>query len=659
MERLESAHWVRPATTSYSPTRFLSLALDYHPRIDGTTNELSPRQWHLSEVRRYGDAWGSTSEVSGTDNKALWSHLRERGANAPRLYIIAEDGADALTALKFWREVDSNRFSLQPPGTEPTTPQKGKGKKPRPLPLIMSDNCDIVGWRWHNGSARLIHPKNHGLSQWEAIGKALKLSPSTDTDAVTQRHHLEENENLQTRCRLLLSVYMAYSDWWRVMQCGPWADTSAGLGYSWWRKTISTKRILIHDNDAAHQAECESVYGGRIQSFFHGLVESPAFEDDGKLTPPPSFSGTVLHSPLYHVDCRSMYVSLMRDKMFPEKIVSRFDACDIEYLLSQCQYWCVVARCRVKSVRGAVPFRSGKGMIYPGGEWDAWLTTPEIEACAAAGELLRCEGGWRYKRGKCMERYATEVLRMRRCANVLGDTIGEILAKSVGNALTGRLARRRARWVPDDTIPPWQRWGEWVRSPGPDTPAFKCRAISGRNFRFDADGRRIAGLTAIYSHLTAWGRCMASEILTVAGPKSCVAWDTDGGWFTEQGMLALTEAGLLGEEAPGKLRMVKAAQRGTWRTPKHHWIDGRYTLSGVKGGFVVGSDGMVRWDELLNRARQAIDPRNNGVETRAHSHRYDQFRLSAPVGSDGWSLPLSVRSDVITVGAAVGATLGI
>lgn len=652
MDRLEPARYVRPGIRTYVPTRFVFVCCNFAARNAGQVQSLVVAEWCTLAVRRTRGEWSTDKITTGESIVDFWAHIKTLGHNCQRLYIIAEDGAESITALDFWSQVDTGSFSLHPPDTIDEEPKR-KGENPqRPLPLVMADGCDIIGFRWQHGSARWLSPRNHGLDEWETIGRAMRPdlpAPATRSD---RRTHIDDSLPMDTRAILLRTCYQRYCEWWTTLDCGPWSDTSGGLGMSWWKKTISRKTVLIHDNDAAHAAECDSAYGARMQSFFHGRVSLKKTRP----TDPIPISTRHIHSRLYHVDTTAMYASIMRDQRFPTKIAGQFADLSIDRLMALCETMDVIAHVRVKSHRGSLPYRIERGVCYPRGEWDCWMTTPEIIDCTKHGEILECHKGYRYKTGNCMRIFADEVLRARELATMTADPIGKIIAKGVGNALTGRLARRRSRWLPSDDQPCRMRWGWWMHSASATAAPVKYRSLCGRVYRWDVDGRRIAGLTAIYSHITAYGRVIAAKILAAAGPMGCVAWDTDGGWMTQSGYDNLTEAGLLDNSGPGSLRLVGEAERGQWRSAKIHWIDDEYTISGVRSGFAVDSTGIVRYEDYLNPARQGIDPTREGVSIRRQAVPWEAFAPSVPVGVDGWASPLVVSRGVVAASGTLAAS---
>jgi hypothetical protein len=632
---LERGHWVRPTVNTYAPTRIIVLTADYDSVIGSDYGEVCLRKWVCVEVRRRGMKWSATNEVIGGTEKGLWNHLRDRGHKSPRLYIMCEDGAAALAPLGFWAEVKAKRLSLQLSDDESEA-------ETRPLPLVMNDKCDIVGARWQHGNLRIVAPKNYGLEDLER-----KLTPrSTD----------EEN-NAVDRAHQLLVKMQKMIEWWITLECGPWADTSAGLGFSWWKSTIKPQTVLVHDNEECHKLECESVYGGRIQSFFHGRVRTPGYVPGRELNEPKPLRPVTLSTELFHLDVRSMYVSLMRDRQFPTRILGKLDVCTPAVLAQVIKGQGVIAQCRIRVELPSVPFRHEKGILWPSGEWDCVLTTPEIALLLRQDAILEVFGGWRYQMGVPLERYAIEVLRMRELAGICNCPVGETLAKATGNAMSGRLARRRARWVNDSKFDHVRDWGEFDFYPDETSAPTKCRAIAGRGQRFDPDGKRVAGLTAIYSHLTAYGRVRAHELLQIAGPRGCVAWDTDGGWFTSIGFNRLRDAGQIGESIPGMLRLKAMAKAGSWRTPKHHWIDGEYTLSGIPSGFAVDRYGLVKWHVQNSPATRAIDPETQPTTINPMTADFDSFHGTVPIDKDGWSSALvndhgSVR--LLGSGRAIG-----
>jgi len=596
--------------------------------------------------------------VSGTCPLELWNTVRTLGNNGGRLYLVAEDGADTVTSAGLWSEVSAGRLSVSVPDTvKPDGEIVPPEKKQRPMPLVMGKGADIIGIRWDGGSARIIHPRNHGGGNAAEHAKYCLRGEELERYAKSLRRPFDYWP-VALRTLLLQRWYQRLIGWWMVGECGPWADTAAGLGYSWWRRTTTTRTVLRHDDDDAHAHECASVYGPRIQCYYHGTILDSGYSEPPKTRVPPAAHTGVLDSPLYHLDVRSMYVSLLGSQRYPARLLGRLTDRNPKSVYAGSDIVDIIATVRLRTNRGDLPYRCGRGIVWASGEWTATLTTPEYRSAYEAGEVLEVLSGYRYKPGTIMSGFAAECLKLRRLADITGCKIGAGIAKAVGNALTGRLGRRSGRWVEQVGKSPITEWGEYIRVKGDGSANVRCRAIAGRLWHNEASEIREYGLTAIYAHVVAYGRVLAAKILRAAGPGGCVCWNTDGGFFTQAGYDRLESAGMIDGTKPGTLRLDGIHHAGVFRTGQHYWIDGEYTLSGISTGYTVDDEGMLHYQRYSNPARSGGDPGTGGIVCEDHTVPFAGIRSHSPFDSAGWSSSISVSGGIASVSDASGVSTG-
>lgn len=654
------AHFVKASGRTYTPTRCLILTADTETLASSPTDGTSAvalRSWCLLASRRRLTEWSEPRQYTGTTQAALWERIRSLGCEAPRQYIIAEEGADTATLCGLWSEVSAGRLSIQP-AAAPAAPRGGAAPAAprRNLPLVMTQACDIIGARWNDGNLRIVHPKNHGCNHWSDHAREVLTAEERKLWSTALRGDVRYWPQ-HLRGTVLLRYYQRLWQWWSVGDCGPWADSLGGLGWSWWRRTVPPRAVLEHDSEAAHNAECSAVFGGLTQTYFFGTVTSKPLPKRPTKALPAACSKATHVGPLYHVDHRAMYVSLMRDREYPVKLLGPVDTLDAATLAAGCKYVDMLLTVRVDAKRRSLPYRCGDGIVYPDGMRVTTLTTPEYLDCFRAGEVVEVMSGHRYTRGRPCAEYGKAALKLREQARALRDPIGETLAKSVGNALTGRLGRRVQRWHDAPKIVPPIEWGTYIHSPGHGEPDAMCRVLAGRVQRHEYTEKRFPGLTAIYATLLAYGRLLSHEVLRTAGKYGCVSWDTDGGWLTQAGYDNVKAAGLMGNGEAGRLRLVEVVQTGVFRAPKHYCVDGRYTLAGIKSGYTVSGNGELRWTDTLNPARSGESPGEGIVIVRDHSSAFSSCPASSPVSSSGWASPVSVSSGVVSISSAKASSI--
>lgn len=635
-------HFIKGAIRTSAPSRLAAIAID---RItDGDQCVLG--RWHLRYSRRRGDRYGYDHQSWTGDNPdRLCERLIKLSLNGSRLYCVVEDGADGLTLAGFWDWIESGRMSIRPHGaTASNIIDPSQDRKKRYLPMCMTSAADVIGVNHQSGSIRFIHPKNH------SFGISREQTPHTlyPDDMEQIGKYLGDKWHdwpMEARSLALLRYYQHLQRWWILGNCGTWQDTIGAMGLSWWKRHVPKRSVLIHDCESAHAAECSACYGGRQQVFYFGRqLDQAGKREYGKIIPPTQYA-PVMQETLFDVDFRSMYASIMLNEKFPVKLLDTVQRKTPDQIYHLTDDLCILATCRIKTDTNWHPYRRSRGVCYPTGEWVTTLTTPEYRYAYERGEIITVDQAFTYQQGRPLKEFAERALGLRRIADLCRDGFATMLFKSVANALTGKFAARKCRWIDAPKVRACVQWGEFGYSPSPPGKPTRARAIGGRVQVMDRTDTRTPGLTAIYAHITAYGRLLSQRVLSAAGHRQCVYWDTDGGLFTQTGLDRLKASGIRFGTEPGDMRVCGEVHASIHKAPKRHFRDGKYTLSGIPAGFTVNRAGKVEYTHDLNPARQGIDPNEAGVKYQTSSMEFSSIASGVPVLSSGWAMPLIASGD--------------
>lgn len=629
--------FVKNASITRVPQRLAVVAVD---RIE-CDGQYVLGSWHVMYCRRRSDNWaGKIVEYSGDNPEQLWQTLRILCGGMSRVYTIVEDGIEGMTLAGFWDEVKAGRMSIRPIGQGVSNViEPGKTSKRQFLPLIMSDKVDVIGCNHQHGTLRLVSPINHGF---DASRRA--RAEYLDRTEVKQYERIVDRDwtacPIRLRALAMLRYYQMLMRWWIIGNCGAWQDSIGALGLAWWKRHVPKRSVLIHDCERAHDFEVTACYGGRQQVFFHGKTGTDeAWQELKGRHPPTRFTGRI-RSDLHEWDYRSMYVSIMRDMRFPVALIGPATCLEPSHLYAGTEYVDGLYSVTVNVSAPWLPFRRSRGVCYPIGEWSTTLTTPEFRQAYERNEIRTVHHAYLYRTGYPLREFAERALGMRWIAEKCNSKIAARLFKAVGNALGGKLAAHQHRWVDFPECRTSLIWGQFPYCSDVPGESHQCRVIAGRVQRQDRSDRRIPGLTAIYAHLTAYGRILAARVIEAAGPGGCVYWDTDGGLFIPGVDDRMVVFGGVSGEQPGELRKVSTYRATIHRAPKRHFRDGEYTISGVPSGFTIAKGGRVEWCRDLCGVRHGVDPYSSGVKASPASISFDSIASGVPVDSSGWAIPL-------------------
>lgn len=638
------AHYVKPVATTAGPRMLLSVAYD---PADGPGGgdcwETRAASWSVQAWRRRDGGWHRLRGVGGDgiDAAAVWAALAGCGVRAPRTYVVSPCLSDSLTLLGFWGAADDGRVQLRLSESE-YTDADGKRHRKRPHPLVLTGKVDVVGWTMGGKEFRGVGYANHlAVPLTDAARQA--GHPPCPAARVVDRPTGHAMPDSAWTASALAAVYRRLIDWWVANGCGRWQDTIGAAAYQWWRTTLPPRTVLEHDHPQALASESAAVQGGRVQLFWFGSAgRTPPTGD--VLRHSPRAVGAHLDTPVFKLDVRSMYASLLRDHPFPVRLLRRIRVRTSGQLLSACGAVGVVATVRVRPTTPATPYRhERRGTVYPVGEWWTTLTTPEVVQACERGEVVAVGEVWSYAMETPFRPFAELVTRLRMDAIEKGDTVGGQMCKTLANALGGRLARHGRGWRTEPGRPCRQRWGTWAEVDAETAAVSRCRGIAGVRQRLVEKGERPGGLTACYAHLTAYGRVLLGKYIDTAGDGQTLWCDTDGLIVTAAGLGRLRAAGFVRADRPGFLRVEGEIDHFAARTPKHYVSGDQWTLAGVRDDCGPVRDGAVRCYQSANPVRSAVRPDADAVLTRARTLVLDSIPLAGTPGVDGWLIPPEVR----------------
>ncbi len=638
------AKWVKTVKRTSVPRVLVTLAYD---PLDGPAGphgwETRAASWSICTYRRREKTWAKvrTLTACGVDATSVVRTLTRLGESFSRTYIVSPVMSDSLSLLGFWHLVDSGRVAMRLRDTYYAC-SGGRKKKRRPHPLVLNGRPDVIGWSEGAAEFRGISYGNHLSIPLTEAASMVGHPPCEDARMVGYPTGHSYPDSAWT-VSALQSVYQRLMRWWQENGAGRWQDTIGAAAYQWWRTTVEPKTVLEHQHPDATRHEEAAVHGGRVQLFWFGSAgrADPSAET---LAASPRAVDVHLGTPIYKLDVRSMYVSILAAREFPVRLLSRLRVRTPTELASACRSVGVLATVRVRISSPRLPYRCPqRGTVYPAGEWWTTLAAPELDGCVARGEIVAVGEAWAYQMGRPFAAFAQAITRLRTAALERRDTLGGTFCKMMGNALGGRLAKTGKGWTSEPDKPCRRRWGPWAESSLDTGHRTLCRGIAGVRQRYINKGTRPGGLTACFAWLTAYGRVLLNSYMEVAGNGQVLWVDTDGLVVTQAGLDRIVAAGLVRSDAPGFLRVEEEVSHFAARTPKHYVSGDRWTLSGVRDDCGPVRDGVVRCYQSANPVRSGVDPCGESIPTRVATLRLDQIPLSGTPGIDGWLIPPEVR----------------
>lgn len=689
-------YYLKPAGRTTSPGRLYSIIVvpkqvDTVSDMNGITQSVWGRAHVAYSTRRRG-VWTPTQNITFGTPEGMWTWLEDTGRGRGSMYITAPIASDVLTLAMWWGRLDAlGAIWCGHDSCGATTADGHTAATAYQLQrLVLRGSPDIIQYlrlgrkyTWVSGTQLFpIHE--------DELARSLGFKWSHTADDTGQ--HVASSRDPMDRASLYLCAMQSVCDWWVSIDGGPWGHTLGQLAMRHLRSRIPERCVCTHNDDDVKRLERSAGFGGRMTAWYQGDVsEGMPFRVD-HFSRPVQRVAEPLVSPVFAVDVRSMYPYILSTKRMPIRLVSHVHNPTTQDVSDWLQTMCVVASVSIDTRRDEYPVRLGSNVVYPTGRFVTVLCADELATAIARRDVVHIHDAAVYQSGNAFQLSAMEMLSVRRKARSDAVPHLELLAKLVGNALTGKFAQRPGRWCPFlGTLPHVRhdagqhgtgggthvggtlgipRWGEFIvarlrrpdttdaragiynqgaEAPGQQAPAStRFRAIAGLLFALDTAAVGTGTLMAVYAHITSYARDHMRQLREMCPPRSVLLQDTDGLWLTTDGMDAIKGYAPGWGDEPGQLRITHVIQEASIFGPKHYWRDGCWTLSGI-------SNPQRRGAGITFTATQTANPVHSGATSPPMSitHRsyitHLHFGLhQGRVGADGWMipvrLPLPIRS---------------
>lgn len=581
---MSTGRYVKRASKCSIPGIVFSIAVETLDRERAETRPFVESEWKRATVhytcRRRGK-WSPVESVTIDTPELMHEYLHQRAHPKRINWVVCERAADVLTLSKWWDYVSSK-------GAITGSLSKGRDCEPganqsdgrvRIYSLVCGYSCDIIDYSDRAKRYRWISARNYwpdGRSG-EVVEGVLQRVHGADGAG----HGIGEQSVVYGGTRCTLGRFIALAEWWGRNAKAPFGRTAGQLAWGYLRSHMRARAMSTHSNEDAHRLERAASHGGRASVFFSGRVGGEVSDREADHGARDSVPGRRTPGPLYQLDVSSMYPTLLRDRAFPTRLRGVGMLKTNDDVANALRYWGVIARVRIRTPIGEYPLRRGERTIYPTGEFVTTLAGPDLEVLSNEDCIVNVYESFVYEMGEPFRDCMSALLEMRKEAMLLGDNDGQKFAKLLANSVAGKLAQRSGKWVRSEKDDEDGAWGEWTRISLKTGLSHRMRHLAGLAWVWDDTEEYRGPHTSAFAYLTSYGRQMMRVIRSACPEKTVVSQDTDGVWVLSSAISRLVSLGILGDAAPGRLRIAGNADSGIWYGPRHYEVDGRWTLSGL------------------------------------------------------------------------------
>lgn len=547
-------HYLRPLAERERPDRVI--CVDPYSTVtagsaDGSARTEQFAGWSAVCLRSHQGRLAVIHRSCGQHIGGFWRDLAQELRRAGALWVLSWQCTRAWSLMGLWTELESGRVRVSGGDYRAVKDPDQYGRQARPGLLVAEDPPCLAQLRvgCHPGQALWLDCRNWGIDLDDGIERGKAVA--------------ERLAALVTRLDAVSADSLGV----------PLAPTAAGQSWRGWRATAGQRGVHCHSHPGALALERAGHIGGRCECFQMGRLPYKA----------------------YHLDFRSHYGSIMCDENFPVRLDHYTASPDKAQAAEAAVKECAIARVTIQTDEAAYPYHRDGDVIYPVGKFTTVLCGRELWDAWRHGRIAAWHELAVYDLEPALLAFAAKAYRERQVADEQRDRELSSWAKSLVNALPGKLGYKLRCWetVPGALAP--EPWGEWygLKSGG---GLERWRALAGVCQREVVGGYGPDAVPAMAAWITSHGRYRLLDAIRIAGRENVAYVDTDALIVFERGLLNLAEAGKVKDGALGRLEMRAAGKEFEVLGIKHYREGEVIRCAGhARGVETQSTDGKGQW----------------------------------------------------------------
>jgi hypothetical protein len=326
--------------------------------------------------------------------------------------------------------------------------------------------------------------------------------------------------------------------------------------------------ILFHGDKRADELETRACFGAIYQPYWFGLAPEDTY---------------------YYLDTNAMYPWCMKKYKYPWRLAGVSGPCSVATLTNKMLAYSTIATVRVKTFNARYPVRIENRTVFPVGEFNTTLTTPDLLHALFHKHIKEVYAVAWYDYAALFSNFVAHFWRLRREFNENGRPLWGSWAKAMMVSLYGRFGAHIFETIDEGDNPLDHDNCDQLASLDSDEVRW-YHTLAGKMWSTSRAGLHRESFPAIMAHVAAYGRDRMIDLMNLAGIENVFVCVSDGLIVNQAGYKRLQH-----EIQPDELGMLKLKLSGDtlevrsdveFRLSDHVW------RPGVKPGALELSDGV-------------------------------------------------------------------
>lgn len=402
--------------------------------------------------------------------------------------------------------------------------------------------------------------------------------------------------------------------------CGKFSMTRASQSFNAYRHRFMGETLYIHNEPEIKALERSAYYGGRTEAFRIGKIPGNGF---------------------VFLDVNSMYPFVMRNNLFPTKLVGYRKDIPLERFTELANLFCCIAEVDLETNDPAYAVRIGEKICFPTGRFRAFLCTGSLRKALKDRAINRVYRAAFYKPGNLFSEYVDYFYPIKTKAREDGDRITERFTKFFCNSLYGKFGQRRflQQVLSDNTNSGYYRIKHYDLVTGVTGIEYK---LFNKIFIQYGSEDTPSTFTAVAAHVTESARLLLWSIIVSIGVDRVLYCDTDS--------VVIPAAFLPSVNYPidahvlGSLSVDKECGTLEINSCKDYSIDHHRIVKGVPKRAKYLGNNTYEYYQFLSQVTHMREEKTRSYITRKIIKRVDPLYDKGIIGKNGIISPFVLNS---------------
>lgn len=635
-------HKIKPNASVKGLGRIISLACEFQRTTSknaGHTVSYRVQRLYvrITTIRKCVATRQSSFDFSSPQE--FWQWIHGIAADKGPITIVVSQSQLTVPAAGVFGQIDNGALRLEWP-SEVRKTAKPRAKPPGTSCGMVCLSCPpvIITGRLCTGSiVRVLDVANWGIrvDDLRTLYDHATLGP--DAAALLPKAKGDLGPKATAEAIELAVLWMVRNT--RDRNLGMFRYTAASQAMAAWRHGRMGAAVVVHDEKPVQELERAGYFGGRCSIWYANPIKRPVM-----LLPQPVVLGqhAPLHvptGPVYGVDVNGLFGSVMRDHLFPCRLVDWRIMKEQNDFVQLSEPGSSIAEVVIQTYAEQYPFKGAKDTEYPRGVYRTVLAGPELERAVRLGRVLRV-GSWaRYELADLFSGCIDEWWGNRLAATGPTAAFERRYWKLLINSLYGKWSQRRIGWVPSPGTESPGPWQQWWRVDENGKPVLCHRSIGRHVQKMDDLGPANDSFCAVAAFVTSYARLVLDRLREVVGDGHYYYQAIDSLYVSQEGYNKLVLANLVDGSTLGMLKQEGKWDEAHFIKPGHYLLDREETCSGRP--LTATQDSTGKWTGVEFPSLDQLVTARPPVEPIGHVVKFDDMRtpIEGVVNAAGWVSP--------------------